>query len=75
MSHCIKEDQNMPRNKRTSEEIVAKLRQVDVFVSQGSPVAGAVRQFGVAEVTYYRWRHDIRRAEAGSGQAAEGVGA
>ena len=65
----------MPRKKHTPEEIVAKLRQVDVLVSQGSPVADAVRQIGVTEVTYYRWRHDIRRAEAGSGQAAEGVGA
>jgi len=48
----------MPRNKRTSEEIVAKLRQVDVFVSQGSPVAGAVRQIGVTEVTDCRWRQE-----------------
>ena len=48
----------MPRKKHTPEEIVAKLRQVDVLVSQGSPVADAVRQIGVTEVTYYRWRQE-----------------
>ena len=40
------------------EEIVAKLRQVDVFVSQGQSVADAVRAIGVTEVTYYRWRQE-----------------
>ena len=37
------------------EEIVAKLRQVDVLTAQGTPVAEAVRSIGVTEVTYYRW--------------------
>ena len=36
----------MPK-KRTPEEIVAKLRQVDVLVSQGQSIADAVRQIGV----------------------------
>ena len=40
------------------EEIVAKLRQVDVLTSQGSTVSDAIRQIGVTEVTYYRWRSD-----------------
>ena len=40
------------------EEIVAKLRQVDVLVSQGKPVAEAVRAIAVTEVTYYRWRQE-----------------
>ena len=48
----------MPRKRHTPEEIVAKLRQVDVPVSQGVPVAEAVRQIGVTEVTYYRWRQE-----------------
>ena len=38
------------------EEIVVKLRQVDVLTSQGSTVADAIRQIGVTEITYYRWR-------------------
>jgi transposase-like protein len=58
MSYGIKEDQNMPRKKHTPEEIVSKLRQVDVLVSQGTPVADALRQIGVTEVTCYRWRQE-----------------
>ena len=44
--------------KHKPEEIVAKLRQVDVLISQGMPIADAVRSIGVTEVTYYRWRHE-----------------
>ena len=44
----------------TSEEIVAKLRQVEVLNSQGKAVADAVRAIGVTEVTYYRWRKENR---------------
>lgn len=49
----------MPRKRHKAEEIVAKLRQVDVLVSQGQAVADAVRQIGVTEVTYYRWRQEF----------------
>ena len=48
----------MPRKRHTGEEIVAKLRQVDVLTGQGRPVAEAVRAIGVTEVTYYRWRSE-----------------
>jgi transposase-like protein len=48
----------MPRKRHKPEEIVAKLRQVDVLVSQGQSVADAVRSIGVTEVTYYRWRQE-----------------
>ena len=48
----------MPRERHEPEEIVAKLRQVDVLVSQGQTVADAVRAIGVTEVTYYRWRQE-----------------
>ena len=40
------------------EEIIAKLRQVDVLHSQGSTIADAIRQIGVSEVTFYRWRKE-----------------
>ena len=46
----------MPRKHHKPEEIVAKLRQVDVLVSQGQNIADSIRQIGVSEVTYYRWR-------------------
>jgi transposase-like protein len=48
----------MPRKRHKPEEIVAKLRQVDVLASQGQSVADAVRAIGVTEVTYYRWRQE-----------------
>ena len=44
--------------KHKPEEIVAKLRQVDVLTSQGTPIADAIRTIGVTEVTYYRWRNE-----------------
>jgi putative transposase len=48
----------MPKKRHQPEEIVAKLRQVDVLTSQGQSVADAVRSIGVTEVTYYRWRQE-----------------
>ena len=48
----------MPKKRYTPEEIVAKLRQVDVLVSQGHNIADAIRQIGVSEVTHYRWRQE-----------------
>ena len=48
----------IPRKRHKAEEIVAKLRQVEVLTSQGQPVAEAVRSIGVTEVTYYRWRSE-----------------
>lgn len=48
----------MARKRHKPEEIVAKLRQVDVLTGQGTSVAEAVRSIGVTEVTYYRWRQE-----------------
>jgi putative transposase len=48
----------MARKRPTPEEIVAKLRQVDVLVSTGKSVTDAVRSIGTTEVTYYRWRRE-----------------
>ena len=48
----------MRKKRHTPEEIVSKLRQVDVLVSQGQMVADAIRAIGVTEVTYYRWRQE-----------------
>ena len=44
-------------NKRPKlEEIVSKLRQVEVLMGQGMARLDAIRQMGVVEQTYYRWR-------------------
>jgi putative transposase len=49
----------MARKRYKPEEIVAKLRQVDVLASQGQNMMDAIRQIGVSEVTYYRWRQEF----------------
>lgn len=48
----------MAKKTHKPEEIVAKLRQVDVLHSQGMSMAEAIRQIGVTEVTFYRWRKE-----------------
>jgi transposase-like protein len=55
----------MPRKRHKPEEIVAKLRQVDVLAAQGRAVADAVRSIGVTEVTYYRWRQEYGGLKTG----------
>jgi putative transposase len=49
----------MPRKSYKPEEIVTKLRQVDVLIAQGQSVAEAIGSIGVSEVTYYRWRQEF----------------
>ena len=50
----------MAKKRYKPEEIVIKLRQVEVLQSQGMVVSDAIRQIGVSEVTYYRWRKEYR---------------
>ena len=47
------------RRKHSPEEIVARLRQVEVLTGQGTPVGDAIRTIGVTEATYYRWRQEF----------------
>jgi putative transposase len=56
---CSPGGPQMARKSYKPEEIVAKLRQVDVLASQGRSVAEAIRSIGVSEVTYYRWRQEF----------------
>ena len=44
----------MATKRHRSEEIVAKLRQIEVLTAQGRTVAEAIRSIGVTEVTFYR---------------------
>jgi putative transposase len=48
----------MARKHHKPEEIVAKLRQVEVLQGHGKSVVEAVRSIGVTEQTYYRWRSE-----------------
>jgi putative transposase len=55
----------MAQKKHKPEEIVAKLRQVDVLLGQGRPVAEAIRSIGVTAFTYYRWRKEFGGLQSG----------
>ena len=46
------------KKRHKPEEIVSKLRQVDVLTSQGKTVSKAIRSVGVTDVTHYRWRQE-----------------
>ena len=46
----------MAGKREKPEEIVSKLRQVEVLQGQGLSIADAVRQIGVTQQTFYRWR-------------------
>ena len=48
----------MARRSYTPEQIIGKLREVDVLVQQGYSVGGAVRKIGVSDHTYYVWRRE-----------------
>lgn len=48
----------MAGKREKPEDIVLKLRQVEVLQGQGRSVSEAVRQIGVTVQTYYRWRKD-----------------
>ena len=48
----------MSRKRYRPEEIIAKLREADVLLSQGAKIADAVKAIAIHEVTYYRWRKE-----------------
>jgi len=48
----------MAAKRYTAEQIVNKLREVEVLVSQGKSISHASKQIGVTEQTYYRWRKE-----------------
>ena len=48
----------MARKRHTPEQIINKLREVEVALARGQTVVEAVRQIGVTEQTYYRWRNE-----------------
>ena len=48
--------QKMGKVNYTTEQIIVKLREVEIFCSQGKTIGEAVRQIGVSEQTYYHWR-------------------
>jgi len=48
----------MPRKRHSSEEIIHKLREAEIALAKGNTTGEVVRQLGVTEQTYYRWRKE-----------------
>lgn len=48
----------MPRKKHSVEQVIHKLREAEVQLSQGRSVAEVCRSLGITEQTYYRWRKE-----------------
>ena len=49
---------HMARKRYTAEQIIGHLRQAEIRISEGKTVAEVVRELGVSEPTYYRWRKE-----------------
>lgn len=48
----------MPKKTFTPEEIISKLREAEVLLSQGQPIGAVCRGLEISEQTYYRWRKE-----------------
>lgn len=48
----------MKRKRYSPEQIIAMLREAEVKISQGMTVGEVIRQLGLSEPTYYRWRKE-----------------
>ena len=48
----------MARKRYSAEEIVNKLREAEVLIAKGAPVAQSCKQIGVTDQTYYKWRRE-----------------
>jgi transposase-like protein len=48
----------MPKRSYTPEQIIGKLREVELLIHKGDSAKEAIRKIGVSEYTYYRWRQE-----------------
>ena len=48
----------MRKKRFTTEQIIGKLREVEILVGQGDTISIACRKAGVGEAVYYRWRRE-----------------
>ncbi len=48
----------MVRKTYTPEQIINKLREAEIHINQGIPIAEASRKIDITEQTYYRWRRE-----------------
>ena len=48
----------MPKKRHTAEQIIGKLREAEVLLSQGRTIPEVCKQISISEQTYYRWRKE-----------------
>ena len=48
----------MPKKAYTPEQIISKLREAEILLSQGNAIGVTCKKIGVSDVTYYRWRKE-----------------
>jgi transposase-like protein len=48
----------MAKKRHSAEQIVTKLRQIDVLVAQGRTLSQACKESEISEQSYYRWRNE-----------------
>ena len=48
----------MPKKPFSPEQIISKLREAEVMISQGKTVGEICRSLGISDQTYYRWRKE-----------------
>lgn len=48
----------MGRQKHTAEQIIGKLREAEVLQAKGMSMEEVMRQLGVSDATYYKWRKE-----------------
>jgi putative transposase len=58
MTVWIEEGRRMPNKRPTPEQIIGKLREVEIALAQGVSPAEACRRIAVSVQTYYRWRKE-----------------
>ncbi len=58
----------MPKKTFTTEQIISKLREGEILLSQGQTVPVVCKTLGIAEQTYYRWRKSDGRLKIDQAQ-------
>ena len=61
----------MPRKRYTTEQIINKLRQAEVLISQGRSISEVAKELAISDHTYYRWRREYGGDQDRSGETTE----
>jgi putative transposase len=58
MTILDQEEDFVGRQRHTAEQIIGKLREAEVLTSKGMPMEEVLRQLGISDATYYKWRKE-----------------